>query len=128
MCYAVLVYGFAAPKPTRIDLDNVKGIEEYAGEIRREHGINLIYGVKIDLKYYKKLSFEHVDILAESLGCKADYCLAISGSYDFDPNGNEFLFFDEKAIQKASEALEKIKVEIEKMDLDLFELLDCLSF
>ncbi|RMZ99362.1 hypothetical protein BpHYR1_024831 [Brachionus plicatilis] len=121
MCHAVLVYGFTAPEHTRIDLENVEGIEEFAGSIRKDYGFDLIYGLQIDLKYYNKISFKHVDILADSLGQKADYYLAICGSYDFCSDDNEDLVFEEPTIKKASEALEEFKVDMEKNNPELFE-------
>ncbi|CAF1101803.1 unnamed protein product [Brachionus calyciflorus] len=114
MSKAVLIYGFKAPEYKRIDLEKINGVWEFAGYMRKGYGGNFLYGVDVGLKYHQKISFKHVDVLAEHFGEKADFHLGIGGN-DYDHFDEDSIVLDEEIIKKVSEALKETKIELEKL-------------
>jgi len=114
----VLVYGFAVEKDFIYSLDEIhNAITEFASTTAKGYGFDLIYGVEIDLQDYKIKSFKHVDILAESVGKKADYHLCIIGDFETRDMDSKDLEFDKETIKRVSEAYkEYLKSESNRND------------
>ncbi|CAF1032765.1 unnamed protein product [Brachionus calyciflorus] len=118
MSQAALLYGFKAPEDTRLDLYKIKGIWEFAGYLRKGYGRDFLYGVEVELNYYQKISFKHVDVLAEHFGEKADFHLGVGGT-GYDPGDDESIKLDEEIIKKVSDALKETVIELQKFHPEL---------